>query len=406
MALRSCRRSLALSALPVFVLFVVTSVTSSVHAEANENSAGSAWDLKALSKPPRYEVVHERGRTSFLFYEGPSYEGASTRVYAIYSKPKDVDKPGPAMLLLHGKGGRAFLEWADHWSRIDVAALAIDLNGQGPRGRPIPDGGPVDSSAMTFDAVKQGVETTWPHAAVARAILGVSLLSSLPEVDPTKIGVAGIEWGASFACILAAIEPRVKVAAAVYGGAYLHEHVAKEPLAALEKQQRELWIKTFDPSSYLPRVKLPMIFVNGTNDPFGRLDLFQRSWSLTQGPRQLAVRQGMGHGHRHGWSTKEIHMFVKSVLIDGQKLPRLGEIKRDGMIVSAAVDGETQIVEARLHYTLDQGAWEKRQWKLRFALIDENGIRATLPQTEGITYFLRLNDSRGALVSTGYQEIP
>ena len=97
------------------------------------------WDLKALFKTPRIHKTEERpakGLRSF-FYEGASYKGKPTWVFAYYSTPEGDPPPGgwPAVICAHGGGGTAYPEWVRFWNNRGYAALAMDLEGHLPGGK-------------------------------------------------------------------------------------------------------------------------------------------------------------------------------------------------------------------------------------------------------------------------------
>jgi alpha-beta hydrolase superfamily lysophospholipase len=60
------------------------------------------------------------------------------------------------MVLVHGGGGKAFKDWAEHWARRGYVALAMDLAGHGPRGR-LSDGGPNQSDEVKFREFTESV---------------------------------------------------------------------------------------------------------------------------------------------------------------------------------------------------------------------------------------------------------
>jgi hypothetical protein len=167
---------------------------------------------------------------------------------------------------------------------------------------------------------------------------------------------------------------------------------------------RAQWVKLFDPSQYLPGCKIPMLWLNGTNDFAYPLDSYQKSWLLVKGPRTLCVTVRMKHSHPDGWAPKEIGLFADSMLKDGKPLPQFkGEPRLDGDTVSVEVGGDVPIERADLHFTTDAGAWNQRVWNSQPALLVDGSVVAKLPQTESIVYFLTITDQRGAVVSTGYR---
>jgi len=73
----------------------------------------------------------------------------------------------------------------------------------------------------------------------------------------------------------------------------LEEHRVPHLRPALRRR----WLALWDPSVYLPRARLPMLWVTGTNDFAYPLDSLQRSYRLPRGPRSLCIRVEMPHGH-------------------------------------------------------------------------------------------------------------
>ncbi len=48
------------------------------------------------------------------------------------------------------------------------------------------------------------------------------------------------------------------------------------------------WVENFDPSRYLPGRKMPVLFVNGTNDFAYPLDSYQKSYRAARDPGRSA----------------------------------------------------------------------------------------------------------------------
>ena len=59
----------------------------------------------------------------------------------IAGKPKSGRK-FPAVVLVHGGGGKAFPQWVAKWAEEGYAAIAMDLGGKDGEGAPLPNGGP------------------------------------------------------------------------------------------------------------------------------------------------------------------------------------------------------------------------------------------------------------------------
>lgn len=366
------------------------------------------WDVpRLLASAPKATWGGADGLVREVYYEGEPLGGKPTRVFAYYARPAAGDGPFPAMLLVHGGGGKAFREWAELWAKRGYVALAMDLAGHGKDGKRLPDGGPEQDDDGKFrDFTDAEVDQMWTYHAVAAVLRGHALLAAQKEVDPDRIGVTGISWGGYLTCIVAGIDDRLKVAVPVYGCGFLHEDSVWLPrFAKMSPEQRDRWVKWFDPSRYLPGVRCPVLFVNGTNDFAYPLGSYRKSYRLAPGPRSLCVTVRMPHGHSEGWAPKEIGLFADSVLTKGAPLPRLGPLTLEADRSSAEVRPDAPVVSAALHYTADTGPWPKRTWKTLPAEVSGGRVSAKLPENVKPTaLFLTATDARGAVVSTEHAE--
>lgn len=359
------------------------------------------WNLASVRQPPRVSLAIESGGVTSLFYDGEPYHGKPTRVFAYLARPEKVQGKLPAMVLVHGGGGTAFKEWALLWAKRGYIALAMDLAGQGADKKRLPDGGPPQDDGGKFQADQ--VKDYWSYHAVANVIRAASLLASLPEVDPQRIGITGISWGGYLTCIVAGLDDRLKVAIPVYGCGFLNEDSAWVPrFAKMAAAQRTLWLDNFDPSRYLGQARMPVLFVNGTNDFAYPLDSYQKSYRLVPN-RNLCVTVKMPHSHPHGWAPGEIGLFADQYLAGGKPMPQIEKCERRKDKVVAKFRSELPPAGAALHYTMDTGPWKDRNWVTRKAAISGDTITAELPEARPLVYFLTVSDNRKATVSSEHE---
>jgi dienelactone hydrolase len=361
--------------------------------------------MTELARPPRIEWTDESGPVRGLYYEGLEYQGRPTRVFAWYARPEKFEGKLPAMVLVHGGGGKAFREWAELWAARGYAAIAMDLAGVGPDGKRLPDGGPAQGDQQKFFDIAEGVKNAWTYHAIANVVRAASLLASFEEVDAQRIGVTGISWGGYLTCIAAGVDERFKVAVPVYGCGFLHHNSVWLPQFERLGEHRQRWIDAFEPSQYLPGAGMPMLWVNGTNDFAYPLDSYQKSYRAAPGKRTLCVTVRMPHGHPAGWAPREIGLFVDSVLKQGTPLASWKDVHRQGRQVTGEVTSPAPIAKAELHFTTDSGEWQMRSWQSQPAEIDGGKVRALLPADSQITYFLTVTDERGAVVSTEHESL-
>lgn len=370
------------------------------------------WDVKALYRAPKILEAPPQAEAGVraLFYEGMPYRGKPTRVFAYYGAPQGSGK-FPAMVLIHGGGGTAFAEWVRMWNKRGYAAIAMDTVGTRPAAaaadkRWNPERTRDEFSGPAgwgdFDNVDEPAADQWPYHAVAAAVLAHSLIRTFPEVDARRIGVTGISWGGYLTSIVSGVDNRFRFAAPVYGCGFLGEDSAWLPqFAKLGEQRARKWLDYWDPSRYLGRARLPMLWVNGTNDFAYPLVSWQKSYRLTHGPRTLAVRVRMKHSHPDGAVPEEIFTYADSMLRKGGRPARV--------TAQGTASGRTWVrfsstrapAKAEINFTRDTGKWQDRKWETAAAGLDVKAHRAEAAIPEGAhAYFINLIDERGLVVSS------
>ncbi|MDB6173990.1 MAG: axeA 1 [Chthoniobacteraceae bacterium] len=376
------------------------------------------WDLAELKKTPRAEWGERAGLTQEVFYEGEPLAGKPTRIFAYLARPEG-EGPFPAIVLVHGGGGQAFKDWAEHWAKRGYVALAMDTAGQAKDKSRLPDGGPDQHDPIKFRAFEEDeAREMWTYHAVAAVIRGHSLLASLPEVDRERIGVTGISWGGYLACIVAGLDDRLKVAVSVYGCGSLGDNSYwKEPiLDKMPAEQRERWLRLFDPSSYLATIRCPILFLDGTNDVAYPLDSVMKTYmSVRSDLRNISIIIEMPHGHL--WTFSEVDDFVDAALKTG--VPQIARLRisevANGYAICVGVDPDAPrrpdlpiVRSVMVNYTVDSGPWQKRVW--RTVSVEEKDvvgstISAKLPMSTTAFFFSGL-DHKNRRTTSPMVEVP
>ena len=375
------------------------------------------WKLAELFKAPKFHWVDDKSPVRKLMYAAEPYGGKPTQVFAFYATPgtlagdPSLDHDLPAVVLVHGGGGTAFREWAELWAKRGYAAIAMDLagaepiDGKNPHKRDsrtqLPDGGPGQSDVEKFGSIDQPVTEQWPYHAVADVLLAHSLIRSFKEVDADRTAVTGISWGGYLTCIVAGVDNRFKAAVPVYGCGFLyHESTWVPRFDKFSPEQKQRWIKLWDPSQYLPSVSMPIFFVNGTNDFAYHISSYMKSVHAVPGEKNIRITVKMPHSHPAGWAPDEIGLFIDQHLRGGTPLPKVSlPTIADGKI-TATVDTKTQIKSAALHYTTDDQAINKHNWTNVDATVEGHRVIAPAPPAEAKIWFITVVDERDATVST------
>ena len=381
-----------------FLLSGLSLIMLTIPASSAERFAGP-WKMAELKRPPVSSIstLDPESNVSEVYYENVPLAGKPTRAFAYYAVPRKGQGPYPAMVLVHGGGGKAFREWATLWAGRGYAAIAMDLSGRGPDGKRLPDGGPEQSDDEKFRDFAPGeADQMWTYHAVAAAVRAHSFLASRPEVDRSRIGVTGISWGGYLTCIVAGIDDRVRVAVPVYGCGFLDENSAwVDPVfKKIGPARARRWADLFDPSRYLPGVTCSILFVNGTNDFAYPLDSYKKSYQLVKVPIDLCVTVGMPHGHPEGWAPGDRPLRRwrpqarrAAAAPDRTRSRRRPDLRR--LLIGRAIQ------KAELHFTTGAGPWQDRSWNSLDARIDDSRVSAILPTSRPIVAFFTVQDERG-----------
>jgi len=232
-------------------------------------------------------------------------------------------------------------------------------------------------------------------------VLAHSLLRSLDEVDARRTAVTGISWGGYLTCIVAGVDNRFQAAVPVYGCGFLHENSVWLPqFGKMTPEQRDKWVRLWDPSRYVGSAAMPVLFLNGTNDFAYPLDSYAKTYGLVKGRRQVCITVNMPHSHKDGWAPAEIGLFIDNCLRGGKPLPTILRPQKTGEQVRADVRTKTKLVRATLHYTTETGPVNKRQWQAVPGRIERSQITVKAPPKEATIWFLTVADERAALVSS------
>lgn len=386
------------------------------------------WDLEELFETPEHHWIDNSSPIMSLLIKGEQYNGKSTEIFAYFSTParlkgqSNFESDLPAIVLLHGGGGTAFSQWVQMWVDRGYAAIALDLGGKQPKapefdpatGRiqrhydfqrelrlRLENGGPLDDVNNKILNVDGDLTNDWQYHAVSAAIKAHSFLRSLPEVNPEKTAITGISWGGYLTCLTASVDHRFKAAVPVYGCGFLAEgeSVQRVLIERNNVSQQKKWVKHHDPSVFLPHCKVPIMFVNGTNDKHYPLGSYSRSYQLVRGEKAIRIEAGMAHSHQAGWAPPEIYRFIDQKLLDRQPLCRIARTTMEDSVFYAHIAQGTKVASASLQYTKDAGPLVNRIWVTIDATVSGDVVSARVPQDATI-WCLAVKDENGGMVTT------
>ncbi|MDP4625887.1 MAG: acetylxylan esterase [Akkermansiaceae bacterium] len=387
-----------------------------------EKPLAELLDKNVLEVPQIHRVPEKDiGEIQAIFYDTLDFQGNPTRAFAYLGVPKS-DKPVPAMVLVHGGGGKAFHEWVKIWNDRGYAAISMSLEGHMPNdqgeGKLRHEFSGPERVGM-FDDIDKPLEEQWMYHAVSDVMLAHSLLRSMPEIDADRIGMTGISWGGVLSSLISGVDDRFKCAMPVYGAGFLYDSEGhfkdmggRNPAMIAQK-------KFWDPARQFSKGSVPTLWVNGDVDAHFSVNITSRSFAATQDHAYMTIHPGMRHGHPPGWDPRanpEIYAFADQVL--KSETPGLGKITKqpESRNIELTYASEVPLTEATVYYLEEKITYRKKneedqhagpgKWLKMPAEIDVEAktVKSTLPN-EAVTYYVNLSDERGHHVSSVVVEL-
>ena len=202
--------------------------------------------------------------------------------------------------------------------------------------------------------------------------------------------------------IVAGVDRRFRFAAPVYGCGYLGEDSAwLKQFGELGLARAERWLSLWDPSRHVGGAKMPMLWVNGTNDFAYPMGSWKKTYRLAKGERALALRVRMPHGHPQGAKVDEIFAFADWKLKGGARPVRVTGQGMRGELAWVKFAGAG--VKAELAFTRDTGKWQERKWETVAATVRGGRAEAAVPAGAKV-FYLNVFDGEGRVVSGEFVE--
>lgn len=199
-------------------------------------------DPKLDLKPSGYELPN--AECFNLFFTGVGGAG----IHAKYARPKNLDKPAPAIVLFHGYTWRSD-DWFNllSWTSQGFCVAAMDCRGQGGLSE---DVGGVRGNTVNGHIIR-GLDDA-PEKLLYRSIFLdtaqlAGIVMGLPEVDSSRVGATGGSQGGGLTLACAALEPRINRAAPIYPFLCDYLRVWEMDLAAGAYAELKTHFKFFDP---------------------------------------------------------------------------------------------------------------------------------------------------------------
>lgn len=276
--------------------------------------------------------------------------------------------PHPAIVRLHGGGGGADIPAAVSSALQGYVSLVLDIPGvaggknkhpktTGPwLTRPKIGAHPDATHSCLFDAVLASVQSFY-------------LLRAQPEVDPSKMGVAGASWGGYTATMVAGlINDDLAATWAVYGsGNFEAGAFEKENINRLPASERETWLTYLDPGRRAYRITKPYFIATASNDRHWSWMAVQATLAQIKGPVNQLYSPNDNHVIKYPGTNGMIPFFNHYLKKTGPPLPKVisrqvKRLKDDRVQVQVGVSDYTKLVAVKVYYSVANPSWTERNW--------------------------------------------
>jgi hypothetical protein len=254
-----------------------------------------------------------------------TFKGKPARMAAFYGFPEGAKVKLPAVMHIHGGGGRADLNELKAMVARGYAALSVNWGGREMEdarpGDANTDWGAVDPTQQNvagyftmlpgpkqfFDDREHPKNCNW-YLLTLGCRRGLTFLERQPEVDPQRLGIHGWSMGGNLTMYVAGTDARVKAAVPGVGGQgwrwQPHEFAGGTVQQERIQGNLDVFRRTLSFESYAPLVRCPVLHRSGTNDFHGWMDDVYRTDALIE-----------GQPVRHAWAPHLNHRVTPEVAV-------------------------------------------------------------------------------------------
>lgn len=273
------------------------------------------WDqgkaeLLRVAPEIRIEEVSDDEHSSRLFRVSlANIEGS--RVFCWYRVPKG-EGPFPAVLSIPGAGVRRE-GTHENYAEAGFAVLTMAVHGIGQ-----------DHPLEYYKTLRRGLLNGYPYFGMddpyryyyRRMVLGaircIDFLGTRPEVDKTRIAVAGSSQGGGMSLLVASLDERIKALTANVPA--LCDHAGSTQgrpsgwprllrrAGAHERQRVRRTMGYYDAATAASRIKVPARLSAGFIDRTCAPSTVMAAFNNLRGPRTIEMVPGMGHATPRGYS--------------------------------------------------------------------------------------------------------
>ncbi|MES2276065.1 MAG: dienelactone hydrolase family protein [Bacteroidota bacterium] len=324
------------------------------------------------------------------------------KVFAAIAYPAEPGKY-PAVIRLHGGGGKADLDVAENFAKQGYVSLVLDIPG-------------------VADEVKNNKEGAWPKlpmitakpdvthsalfSAVAASIQAFYLLRSQPDVDTTRMGIAGGSWGGYVATMLSTlVNNDVAATWSVFGtGNFLAGANEKPNIEKLPAAEKSEWVKYLDPGMRAANITKPYYIITASNDRHWSWMAVQATLSSIKGHTSVLYSPNDNHKINYPGSWRMMEFFNYYLKKYGPPLPELivvrAKLNKKGQLdVVLKPINAGNMAKVNVFYSNPELLWTQREWKQVPASVAGQRFTASIPNAafkNEVDWYATITDKNSA----------
>ncbi|HJO93935.1 MAG TPA: acetylxylan esterase [Victivallales bacterium] len=212
----------------------------------------SYWDnaiteMKSVS--PNVELILSDFQVPYADCYDMYFTGVkNARIHAQLIRPKNIDKPSPAVLMFHGYTANA-CDWHHKlaYAAMGYTVAAMDCRGQGGMSE---DTGNVLGNTFHGHIIR-GLDGPSDNMLFRHIFLDTAelakIIMDLPEVDNSRVCATGVSQGGGLTLACASLVPEIKLAAIAFPFLCDYQRIWELDLAENAYEELKQYFRFFDP---------------------------------------------------------------------------------------------------------------------------------------------------------------
>ncbi|MCS7180748.1 MAG: hypothetical protein NZ891_05290, partial [bacterium] len=292
----------------------------------------------------------------------------------------------------------ANIEWPEFFAKRGYVCMCITL---------------PHSTWQPFTAfnTKDPKDGNLTHYAIAQ-MRAITYLTTIPQVNPEKIGIGGSSYGGFFATLIAGADPRIKCGMSFFAGGNLSYGTNRPEFNKMESEQDvEIWNKTIDPALRLKFRKVPFLWGIAANDHWDYLPALIKTYEDSIGEKRIAIVPMWSHAFPEEIDEQLFSWFDIYLKKSRKPYNEVSDLsilkKKDRLFAKWSFSGENKVKKAELVVSYGKVSpwkyWTCRNHIVFPAEVKENTAIGEIPVVEPYIEMLvygNIIDENDVLIST------